>query len=82
MQAGGVADKLSAHYLAGRAIGPVLTTGTVFASFYSGYTVVGIPNEAYSNGWVALRWVAAGFGMITGEFRFCLSNASSMSARL
>ena len=68
LQATGVADRLSSHYLGGRAIGPLLTTGTVFASYYSGYTVVGIPNEAYSNGWMALRWVVSGFGIITGYF--------------
>ena len=65
----GVSDKLSSHYLGGRLLGPILTTGTIFASFYSGYTVVGIPNEAYQqNGFMALRWVAAGFGIITGYF--------------
>ena len=35
----------------------VLTAGTVFASIFSGYTVVGIPNEAYTSGWEALRWI-------------------------
>ena len=43
----GVSDKLSSHYLGGRSFGPLLTAGTVFASLFSGYTVVGIPNEAY-----------------------------------
>lgn len=69
MQADGVSDKLSSHYLGGRALGPLLTAGTIFASFYSGYTVVGIPNEAFDrNGWMAFRWVAAGFSIITGYF--------------
>ena len=33
------ADTLSSHYLGGRDLGPILTTGTIFASFFSGYTV-------------------------------------------
>ena len=60
---GSVADKLSAHYLGGRTFGPLITGGTVFASLFSGYAVVGIPNEAFRYGWTALRWIpqAAGF---------------------
>ncbi|CAB9516352.1 Sodium/proline symporter [Seminavis robusta] len=53
----GVSDKLSSHYLGGRSFGPLLTAGTVFASLFSGYTVVGIPNEAYKLGWYAIRWM-------------------------
>jgi len=44
MKQEGTADHLSAHYLGGRNFGPLLTAGTVFASFFSGYTVVGIVN--------------------------------------
>uniref|UniRef100_A0A7S2XU93 Uncharacterized protein n=2 Tax=Attheya septentrionalis TaxID=420275 RepID=A0A7S2XU93_9STRA len=29
----------------------------MFASLFSGYTVVGVPNEAYRTGWLALRWI-------------------------
>jgi len=60
------ADKLSAHYIGGRNFGPLLITGTMFASLYSGYTVVGIPNEAFKNGWNALRWLPTGFSVIWG----------------
>lgn len=42
-----ITDTLSSHYLSGRSLNSVLTTGTIFASFFSGYSVVGIPNEAY-----------------------------------
>ncbi|CAB9503729.1 Sodium/proline symporter [Seminavis robusta] len=60
-------DILYSHYLGGRSLGPVLTTGTIFASFFSGYTVVGIPNEAYSkNGFMALRWLASSMAIMTG----------------
>ena len=62
----GGGDQLSSHYLGGRSFGPLLTAGTVFASLFSGYTVVGIPNEAYKLGWYALRWLPTtaliGFG--------------------
>jgi len=60
------ADTLSSHYLGARDLGPILTTGTIFASFFSGYTVIGIPNEAYHNGWLALRWVAGGSAIMMG----------------
>lgn len=66
MNRDGVSDHLSSHYLGGRSFGPLLTAGTVFASLFSGYTVVGIPNEAYKLGWYALRWLPTtaliGFG--------------------
>jgi sodium/proline symporter len=61
-----VADTLSSHYLGGRSMGPILTTGSIFASFFSGYTVVGIPNEAYLHGFTALRWLAATMAIVVG----------------
>ena len=48
--------------------GPFLTAGTVFASIFSGYTVVGIPNEAYNKGWTALRWMPLLFSIFIGYF--------------
>ena len=66
MKHAGVTDKLQAHYLGGREFGPLLTAGTIFASFFSGYTVVGIPNEAYKNGWIALRWIPSSAGILAG----------------
>lgn len=44
-----VSDKLQAHYLGGRLFGPVIIAGTLFASLFSGYTVIGIPNEGTSD---------------------------------
>ena len=41
MEHDGLSDKLSSHYLGGQSFGPLLTMGTVFASLFSGYTVVG-----------------------------------------
>mmetsp|Transcript_19526 Transcript_19526/g.45813 ORF Transcript_19526/g.45813 Transcript_19526/m.45813 type:complete len:167 (-) Transcript_19526:702-1202(-) len=42
--------------------------GTVFASIFSGYTVVGIPNEAYNFGWKSIRWLPAIFTIIWAYF--------------
>lgn len=44
----GISDHLSAHYLGGRSFGPLLSAGTVFASFFSGYTVVGVVNGTFA----------------------------------
>jgi sodium/proline symporter len=59
-------DALSAHYLGGRSFGPLMTAGTMFASLFSGYTVVGVPNEAFNTGWAALRWFPSGIGVVAG----------------
>ena len=64
----GVSDKLTAHYLGGRDFGPLLTAGTLFASLFSGYTVIGVPNEAFRNGWASLRWIPTLFTIVTGYF--------------
>jgi Na+/proline symporter len=63
-----VTDQLSAHFLGGQSFGPILTVGTTFASIYSGYTVVGIPNEAYNFGWEALRWLPWFVSLLLGYF--------------
>mmetsp|Transcript_5352 Transcript_5352/g.8452 ORF Transcript_5352/g.8452 Transcript_5352/m.8452 type:complete len:135 (-) Transcript_5352:15-419(-) len=64
----GVNDKLSAHYLGGRDFGPLMTAGTMFASLFSGYTVVGVPNEAFALGWQSLRWIPSLAGINFGYF--------------
>lgn len=48
-------DALTTHYLGGRSFGPVVLFGTMFASLFSGGTVVGIPQEAYYTGWQTMR---------------------------
>lgn len=59
-------DAISNHYLGGRAFGPFLTAGTVFASLFSGYTVVGIPNEAFRTGFLSFRWMSATAMLLLG----------------
>ena len=48
-------DVLTAHFLGGRSFGSVVLFGTMFASLFSGGTVVGIPEEAYETGWITMR---------------------------
>jgi sodium/proline symporter len=60
-------DPLSAHFLGGRSFGPVITASTIFASFFSGYTVVGVPSEAYNKGFFALRWIVSS-GVAIGAY--------------
>merc|ERR1719334_2002116 len=49
-------------------MGPVLLVFTTFASVFSGYTVVGVPNEAGNVGFFAVRWtgliIAVGCSML------------------
>jgi hypothetical protein len=40
----GMTDHLMNHYLGGRNFGAILSAGTVLASLFSGYTVVGVVN--------------------------------------
>ena len=57
---------LQSHYLGGRTFGPIMTAGTVFASLFSGYTIVGIPNDAYYAGFLSFLWVPAFVLVIAG----------------
>ena len=41
---------MAGHYLGGRSFGPFITGATIFASLFSGYTVVGVPNESFRLG--------------------------------
>ena len=47
------------HFLAGRSLGPITLGFSVCASMFSGYTVVGIPAEAYTAGFSAWRWIGS-----------------------
>lgn len=56
----GEADKpLVDHYLAGRKLGPIVLGTSLAASLFSGYTVVGIPAEAFNAGFSAWRWIGS-----------------------
>jgi SSS family solute:Na+ symporter/sodium/pantothenate symporter len=47
---------VDAHFTSGNSLGPVVMTCTLFATVFSGYTIVGIPNESYVTGFLANRW--------------------------
>merc|ERR1719316_1967227 len=47
------------QYLAGRSLGPAVLGVSVCASMFSGYTVIGIPAESFSNGFSAWRWIGS-----------------------
>lgn len=49
----------SRHFLASRNMGTVVLGFSLCASMFSGYTVVGIPAEAWSDGFSAWRWVGS-----------------------
>uniref|UniRef100_A0A0G4HUP1 Sodium/solute symporter n=1 Tax=Chromera velia CCMP2878 TaxID=1169474 RepID=A0A0G4HUP1_9ALVE len=49
---------LQQHFLAGRGLGIVVLTMTQLATVFSGYTLVGVPAEAYRRGFYSLRWAA------------------------
>ena len=51
---------LREHFMATGHFGTVVLTLTLFSTAFSGYTVVGVPQEASEVGWVALRWAAIG----------------------
>eukprot|EP01012_Entosiphon_sulcatum_P063112 TRINITY_DN9008_c0_g1_i1.p1 TRINITY_DN9008_c0_g1~~TRINITY_DN9008_c0_g1_i1.p1 ORF type:complete len:587 (+),score=53.38 TRINITY_DN9008_c0_g1_i1:20-1780(+) len=50
-------NPLTTHYLAGKGMGPIVLLFSTLATVFSGYSVVGIPGEAFAQGWFALRWV-------------------------
>jgi SSS family solute:Na+ symporter/sodium/pantothenate symporter len=50
---------LDEQYLAGRSLGPAVLGVSLCASMFSGYTVIGIPAEAFSTGFSAWRWIGS-----------------------
>eukprot|EP01084_Bolivina_argentea_P054149 99316_1 len=52
-------NMVKTHFLASKSFGAVVLLLTTFASVFSGYTVVGVPNEAGMNGFTAIRWIGA-----------------------
>ncbi|KXZ41352.1 hypothetical protein GPECTOR_527g519 [Gonium pectorale] len=56
-------DKVREHFLAGKGLGTFVWFWTMMASLFSGYSVSGIVHEAYTQGWIATRWIPAGVGL-------------------
>jgi Na+/proline symporter len=61
---GGDEAAVSEHFLGGKGFGVVVLTLTTLATVFSGFTVVGVPNEAGKSGFTAFRWV--GIVLIVG----------------
>lgn len=60
-------DSLEDHYIAGGTLGVVVLSFTIFASLFSGYTVVGVPADAYREGFRAMRWIPAILWVVLGN---------------
>ena len=54
---GGDEAAVSEHFLGGKGFGVVVLTLTTLATVFSGFTVVGVPNEAGKSGFTTFRWV-------------------------
>jgi len=50
-------DPVAEHYVASRDLGPWALALTLLASTWSGYTVVGAPQDTYRRGWNATRYM-------------------------
>ena len=59
-----IVGKVKAHFSG--SFGTVTLTLTTFSTVYSGYTVTGIPDEAFARGFVSLRWVGATLFIVAG----------------
>lgn len=66
--------RLEDHYIGGRDLGPWALALTLLASTWSGYTVVGAPEDTYKKGWNATRYM--------GGFVITQSTMLLMCARL
>lgn len=52
-------DAMVDHFLAGRQTPLFIIVLSTFSTIFSGYTMVGVPNETNSKGFTSLRWVQA-----------------------
>lgn len=61
-------DEMTAHYLAGRSFGSIMSAATIFASLFNGFSIIGAPSESFYRGWFSFTWILSTLGMISG---FC-----------
>jgi Na+/proline symporter len=62
------ASTLSGHF--GGTFSPVVLALTTFSSTFSGYTVIGVPQEASLKGFFSLRWLPAILVIVSGMLIF------------
>mmetsp|Transcript_46973 Transcript_46973/g.102194 ORF Transcript_46973/g.102194 Transcript_46973/m.102194 type:complete len:660 (+) Transcript_46973:84-2063(+) len=67
-QANRVGSKASAYF--GGSYSSRLLGLTTFSSIFSGYTIAGIPSEAYEDGFLSLRWLPGGVCMALSMLLF------------
>ena len=63
LQGGKVNSGTQSYLGAGQGVGGVTLFFTMAASLYSGYSISGIANEAYTFGFMAVRWIPAGVAL-------------------
>ncbi|GLC49135.1 hypothetical protein PLESTB_000186200 [Pleodorina starrii] len=56
-------DQVREHFLAGKGLGTFVWFWTMMATLFSGYSVSGIVNEAYNQGWMVTKWIPGGVGL-------------------
>ena len=59
-----VVGKVKAHFSG--SFGKFTLMLTTFSTIYSGYTVTGIPEEAFNRGYISLRWIGATLVIVAG----------------
>lgn len=59
----GEAGLVRTHFLGGKKFGLVVLYLTTFATYFSGYTCVGVPNDAFKQGYNSLRWYGGHYGV-------------------
>ncbi|GBF88910.1 sodium:pantothenate symporter [Raphidocelis subcapitata] len=59
-------DPVKEHYVAGLGLMQVAWFFSMSASLYSGYSVSGIVNESFNQGWTSTRWIPGGIGVYVG----------------
>ncbi|OLQ15705.1 Sodium/glucose cotransporter [Symbiodinium microadriaticum] len=59
-----VVGKVKAHFSG--SFGKFTLMLTTFSTIYSGYTVTGIPEEAFTRGYISLRWIGATLVIVAG----------------
>lgn len=59
---------LKSHF--GGDFSPVLLSLTTFSSVFSGYTVMGVPQDAATNGFYSLRWLPGILSIVAGMILF------------
>ena len=51
------------HFMGGKNLGLFVLYLTTFATYFSGYTCVGVPNDAFTQGYNSLRWIGGHLGI-------------------